>query len=561
MEIQPLGLAPAAGKEKGTGNPAAPQEGFNEALERAQAAPPEPAQAGGPEPPPPVALEAEEEVAQVEPNVPALNLDFLPLPEIEDAVMPTPFWSAPAAEVTPEVEAQAPADEAVADAMQWLMASLNASAFQTPPLQPTAVVALPETMPSTDAPATPTIVPVQTAVPTVSLDSTPEPLPMVRPTAPDSGAAAFVLPEPGEAPAQVVAPQASPAPTPEPMTETAPTVPVSSTPQPALPTDESVPMVTAQVATPAPVATEKPEASVEGETVESIANAAVAAKITTDTDTAHDGSSDDLLQKGKPQLAEKVEVPTEEAAPAASATPTVKSPATADKAILDVPTQESAKPVVEKALKAETAAVEVTTEKEVAPTAVPLFSPQGESEVPTTTSVTTTAAKPLAPREVDAVIKQVTERIEFMAAARPRDGVTVHLRPADLGNITLVVKSIGSIVNAEILASNDQVRQALENSRPQLQEAMQQRGMQLQQVTFGQPQGQTGNSDQSFARQEMQFAQQQQNQQSAQQQSQGQPSRPGFTDGARMTSMADSAIDPAQGFSTRRLDRGVDYRA
>jgi len=123
--------------------------------------------------------------------------------------------------------------------------------------------------------------------------------------------------------------------------------------------------------------------------------------------------------------------------------------------------------------------------------------------------------------QTQAVIRQITDRIEFMAAVRPRDGITVHLQPQGLGTVSLVVKSVGKLVDAQILASNPDVRDALENSKAQLASSVEHRGMQLNTVTVGsQPSGSsTAGQQQSFSRQASQSdaaaaqqGQQQQNQ-------------------------------------------------
>ncbi len=110
------------------------------------------------------------------------------------------------------------------------------------------------------------------------------------------------------------------------------------------------------------------------------------------------------------------------------------------------------------------------------------------------------------------VLRQVADRLESLAAARPRNGVTIHLEPFDLGKVTMTIKSSGNEVEAHIAASHEAVRQALEQSRPLLQQALDQRGISLvnvdvssqtltqdapnrqQQSRNMQPQTQTGNS-------------------------------------------------------------------
>lgn len=90
-----------------------------------------------------------------------------------------------------------------------------------------------------------------------------------------------------------------------------------------------------------------------------------------------------------------------------------------------------------------------------------------------------TEIKVLDSKTTDHVIRQVADRLEQLAAAKPRNGVTIHLEPFDLGKVTMTIKSSGSEVEAHITASHEAVRQALEQSRPLLQHALDQRGMNL----------------------------------------------------------------------------------
>ncbi|MBX3118795.1 MAG: flagellar hook-length control protein FliK [Fimbriimonadaceae bacterium] len=85
----------------------------------------------------------------------------------------------------------------------------------------------------------------------------------------------------------------------------------------------------------------------------------------------------------------------------------------------------------------------------------------------------------LDPVTTNHVIRQVADRLEALAAARPKNGVTIHLEPFDLGKITMTIKSSGHDVDAQISASNEAVRVALESNRPMLQQALDQRGINL----------------------------------------------------------------------------------
>lgn len=86
--------------------------------------------------------------------------------------------------------------------------------------------------------------------------------------------------------------------------------------------------------------------------------------------------------------------------------------------------------------------------------------------------------------QVKNVISQVIDRAEALAASRPKNGVTIHLRPQELGSITLFVKRTGTAdVEAQMYASNDQVREALESNRGMLLHSLESKGLNVAAVT------------------------------------------------------------------------------
>lgn len=98
------------------------------------------------------------------------------------------------------------------------------------------------------------------------------------------------------------------------------------------------------------------------------------------------------------------------------------------------------------------------------------------------------AAKPLDSLngvQTDSILKQVAERLESLAASHAHRKVTIQLDPESFGSITLVVRQSGSDVNAEVYASHDSVRAALEVNRAQLAANLDQRGIQLGTMTVG----------------------------------------------------------------------------
>ena len=80
------------------------------------------------------------------------------------------------------------------------------------------------------------------------------------------------------------------------------------------------------------------------------------------------------------------------------------------------------------------------------------------------------------------VVRQVAERIENLVAARPKDGVTIHLEPRDLGTITLVVKGLSSALDVQLAASDERVQKGLDASRPELAQALAPRGIELREL-------------------------------------------------------------------------------
>lgn len=88
---------------------------------------------------------------------------------------------------------------------------------------------------------------------------------------------------------------------------------------------------------------------------------------------------------------------------------------------------------------------------------------------------------PLTQRRVGDILKQLAERIE-MLAAKPREAMVIRLEPLDLGKITLTVRSSDSRVDAQITATNEHVRNALEQNVGQLGLLLEQKGLTLSQL-------------------------------------------------------------------------------
>lgn len=90
------------------------------------------------------------------------------------------------------------------------------------------------------------------------------------------------------------------------------------------------------------------------------------------------------------------------------------------------------------------------------------------------------------------LILQISDRIELLAASKPRHGVTIHLEPRELGTVTLTVKSFGSEIEARVTASDDGVRAALVDAGPQLHKALESKGFQVNALSFDLSRPETG---------------------------------------------------------------------
>jgi flagellar hook-length control protein FliK len=86
----------------------------------------------------------------------------------------------------------------------------------------------------------------------------------------------------------------------------------------------------------------------------------------------------------------------------------------------------------------------------------------------------------LADREVGGTISQVADRLEMLAAVRPKNGVTIRLEPEHLGVVTVRMLGSNRAVEAELSASNDSVRAALQSHRNELTSSLESRGIAVQ---------------------------------------------------------------------------------
>lgn len=93
----------------------------------------------------------------------------------------------------------------------------------------------------------------------------------------------------------------------------------------------------------------------------------------------------------------------------------------------------------------------------------------------------TTSASAPAPVEVPApeIVRQVVEQIETLAHQRRADSVTLQLEPEHLGRLRVTISLSEGAIHTHIVADNQAVRQMLEGNSTLLQQALQERGLQL----------------------------------------------------------------------------------
>jgi len=110
----------------------------------------------------------------------------------------------------------------------------------------------------------------------------------------------------------------------------------------------------------------------------------------------------------------------------------------------------------------------------------------------------------------EAIVAKAADAIDRLIESRPFGQVKIQLHPDDLGSITVTVRTIGHRVEADIVATNDAVRGALESSRPLLAPVVEAKGLQLGNLTINNPTASTwsdGHSHQADPQAQQQFQQ------------------------------------------------------
>jgi flagellar hook-length control protein FliK len=103
----------------------------------------------------------------------------------------------------------------------------------------------------------------------------------------------------------------------------------------------------------------------------------------------------------------------------------------------------------------------------------------------------------LDPEARDALLNKARAAIEHLVETKPFGRVKILLQPEELGAITVTVRTMAGKVDAEVTASNESVRAALEAARPALAPAVESKGLQLTSLTI-QGQGLADRQDSAF---------------------------------------------------------------
>jgi len=77
------------------------------------------------------------------------------------------------------------------------------------------------------------------------------------------------------------------------------------------------------------------------------------------------------------------------------------------------------------------------------------------------------------------VVRQVARQIETLTSQRGTSSVTLQLEPEHLGRLRVTISLNDGAIHTHIVADNHVVRQMLESNSSLLQQALQQRGLQL----------------------------------------------------------------------------------
>jgi flagellar hook-length control protein FliK len=96
------------------------------------------------------------------------------------------------------------------------------------------------------------------------------------------------------------------------------------------------------------------------------------------------------------------------------------------------------------------------------------------------------------------VVEQVLQKLDTMRLTQGRQEITLHLKPEHLGQLQVTIVTDRENVFARIVAETPQIRQAVESGRDALRDALEQKGLTLQQMDVSSQQGHGGGRQMPF---------------------------------------------------------------
>lgn len=160
-----------------------------------------------------------------------------------------------------------------------------------------------------------------------------------------------------------------------------------------------------------------------------------------------------------------------------------KAPATGERAKPVDEAQSSTEPVTESASTLDKAKPVDAAQQPVLQTQTPAERPKSVDRV--TAANGPSEAAPLSQVDSKRVLAQAADRIEVLAAVRPRNAVQVRLEPEHLGIITIKIAGNSREIEAELHASDDSVRAALQAQRSDLTQTLHARGITVHALSVG----------------------------------------------------------------------------
>ncbi len=112
------------------------------------------------------------------------------------------------------------------------------------------------------------------------------------------------------------------------------------------------------------------------------------------------------------------------------------------------------------------------------------------------TSAPVQPTDPIDLRQSTMIAKQVSERIQLLAAGRNGEQVTLQINPKDFGAITMTVNAVGKTISTLISTENSSVRHALNANRQEIESSLVQKGYSAASVSVSSQTSNHGNKEQ-----------------------------------------------------------------